>query len=171
MAGDAGPPPEGADGRQSGAKQGGGFPVTLIVMIVVAILGLGTGAGLATFVLAPRMQPPDDVEKETALQEDLVETKLDQILVNIESDLGTDYLVADITLASPNKETAQLVNGNMARILDALNALLSTRTYENTQGVVAREQLQRAVKDKLNGMLGSGTITHVYFTGLVVQSM
>ncbi|MCD6287995.1 MAG: flagellar basal body-associated FliL family protein [Candidatus Hydrogenedentes bacterium] len=174
MARDAGPPPEGAgrqDENQQSEKKGGGLPLKLIIPLVAVLVGAGAGVGLALFVLVPRMKPPEEVKTAKPLAETEKLVQLQQIIVNIESQYGTDFLVVDITLVCADDKSQELVNNSLDAIRDALSAMLSTKKYEDVQGVVGREQLKREIKDKLNGILGSGTIAKVYIPNLVVQSM
>jgi flagellar basal body-associated protein FliL len=176
MARDAGPPPGGAtrqqdEDQQPAAKKGGGLLIQLIVLIVVALAAAGGGFGLATFVLGPRMESPADLVDSDTPETAEILVHFKDVIANISSEYGSEFLVVDITLGCPDDIAKKRVEDNQARILDALNALLSSKTYEDIQGIIGREQLQRAVKDKLNGLLGSGTVENVYFPSLVVQSM
>jgi len=180
MARDAGPPPEGADraeGQEEAQDKKPAFPTKLVTMLGVVVMAALAGFVVVHFVLGPRMTIDEGQEQEDSRAEDTqsVFYDMDQMIVNLASEDFNEYLVTKITLKVAGQTVLdEKVLPRMAVIQSALNGLLSTKKYADTQGVVAQEQLGREIRDKINGELGltsQNGVTDVYFRELMVQAM
>ena len=176
MAADAGPPPAGAeeaeDQEQEQQKKGLGFVVPLAIWLGVAVVAAGGGYGMYRWVLQPRMTIEDEAEgADKAPDLPGVIYNMEQMTVNISGDMGPEFLLIQLSLECVDQLAHDGVETNKARIYSALNALLSAKRVEDTQGVVAQERLQREIRDKVNAVLGKSDIKNVYFYKLTVAPM
>ena len=174
MARDAGPPPEGAeqDEGQEQTKKGGGFPISLYILLGVAVVAAAAGFVVVQKVLIPRMTIEEDAEgADKVLDTPGVIYDMEQMTVNISGEMGAEFLLIKMSFECIDKDASDRVEGNKARIRGALNALLSGKRVEDTQGVVAQERLQREIRDKVNAVLGNKDVKNVYFYNLMVAPM
>jgi len=176
MARDAGPPPEGAEQdegqEQKQTKKGGGFPISLVILLGVAVVAAAAGFVVVQKVLIPRMSIEANEENAGEVPDTSgVIYDMDQMTVNISGEMGKEFLVIKMSLECVDQPASARVEQNKARIYSALNALLSSKRVEDTQGVVAQERLQREIRDKVNAVLGNKDVKNVYFYNLMVAPM
>lgn len=174
MARDAGPPPAGAEEaeeqEQEQQKKGPGFVVPLAICLGVAVVAAGGGYGVFRWVLQPRMTIEEDAE-EVPPDEPGVIYNMEQMTVNISGDMGNEFLLTKISFECVDQAAFDRVEANKARIRSALNALLSAKSVNDTQGVVAQERLQREIRDKVNAVLRNTDVKDVFFYDLTVAPM
>lgn len=174
MARDAGPPPAGAEEaeeqEQEQQKKGPGFIVPLAIWLGVALVAAGGGYGVFRWVLQPRMTIEDEAADKVPDLPGVI-YNMEQMTVNISGDMGPEFLLIQLSLECLDQAASDGVETNKARIYSALNALLSAKRVEDTQGVVAQERLQREIRDKVNAVLGKKDIKNVYFYKLTVAPM
>lgn len=176
MARDAGPPPAGAEEaegqEQEQQKKGPGFVVPLAIWLGVAVVAAGGGYGVFRWVLQPRMTIEDDAEGAgDVLDLPGVIYNMEQMTVNILGDMGNEFLLTKISFECIDQAAYDRVEMNKAQIRSALNAMLSAKSVNDTQGVVAQERLRREIRDKVNAVLRSADVKNVFFYDLTVAPM
>jgi len=176
MARDAGPPPPGVGGQDAEVeeqpqKEKSRFPIRLVILLGVAVVAAAAGFLVVQMFLAPRMAiEPDDLSDNSSNQQTVM-YDMDELIVNISGEMAAELLVTKITLECANEQVLAAVEANEARIRSALIGLLTTKKFQETQGIVAQERLGREIRDKVNGLLENSGVVGVYFRDLMVQPM
>jgi len=163
---------------QEEKKEGGNSKLLLIVIIVLLLILLIVGGLVAYFLLsgdenpADQQQQPQKVEKKKKVS-DMTEIgpiyPLDQFIVNLVSNNSTRYLKCKIDLELDSQELQQEVDKKLPAIRDLIIRILSSKTVEEIQTAKGKEKLKEEIKRKINEMLTTGEIRHVYFTEFVIQ--
>ncbi|QGY39248.1 flagellar basal body protein FliL [Pseudodesulfovibrio cashew] len=159
--------------REEG-KKGGKLKWIIIGVILLALLGAGGYFGYTMF-LAPKdgdqaaEQAPaeDDVKPLETLEGTLV--PLPVFLVNLADPLGRRYLKLGMEVEVRDPETQAAMGKYEAKIKDTLLLLLSSKTYDSLSTMDAKLQLKQEVADRLNQILGKGSVLRVYITEMVIQ--
>jgi len=164
---------------QEEKKEGGSNKLLLIVIIVLLLVLLIVGGLVAYFLLSggdeeqpPQEQQPQKVEKKKKV-ENMTEIgpiyPLDQFIVNLVSNNSSRYLKCKIDLELDSPELQQEVDKKLPAIRDLIIRILSSKTVEEIQTAKGKEKLKEEIKRKINEILTSGEIRHVYFTEFVIQ--
>jgi len=164
---------------QEEKKEGGNSKLLLIVIIVLLLLLLIVGGLVAYFLLsgndeeqANQPQEPKKVEKKKKVS-DLTEIgpiyPLDQFIVNLVSNNSSRYLKCKIDLELDSPELQQEVDKKLPAIRDLIIRILSSKTVEEIQTAKGKEKLKEEIKRKINEILTTGEIRHVYLTEFVIQ--
>jgi flagellar FliL protein len=143
----------------------------LIILIAVAALVVGTGAGAAWFFLqgddtsakthkAKAVQPPEFVPVE-------------QFVVNLQPENGEQYLQVQFTLQVNGLEQVELIKANMANVRNRVLMLLSAKRASEISTVEGKQQLAAEIVASLNEpFIDKGEpqdITAVLFTAFIIQ--
>jgi flagellar FliL protein len=164
------------ENQENEEKSSGGSKLLLIVIIFLLLLLLIIGGLVAYFLLTGNSksapQQPAQVEKKAAVSS---MTKmgpiypLDQFIVNLVSANADRYLKCKIDLELSNAKLQKEINKKLPAIRDMIIQILSSKTVEEIQTAKGKEKLKQEIKTKLNSILTTGEITHVYFTEFVIQ--
>ncbi|ACM92435.1 flagellar basal body-associated protein FliL [Nautilia profundicola AmH] len=160
-------------------KKEGGSKLLLIVIIVLLLILLIVGGLVAYFLLsggdeeqANQPQEPQKIEKKKKV-ENMTEIgpiyPLDQFIVNLVSNNSSRYLKCKIDLELDSPELQQEVDKKLPAIRDLIIRILSSKTVEEIQTAKGKEKLKEEIKRKINELLTTGEIRHVYFTEFVIQ--
>ena len=159
-------------------KDGGSSKLLLIVIIVLLLVLLIVGGVVAYFLLSgdenpdQAQQQPQKVEKKKKV-EDMTQIgpiyPLDQFIVNLVSNNSSRYLKCKIDLELDSPELQQEVDKKLPAIRDLIIRILSSKTVEEIQTAKGKEKLKEEIKRKINEMLTTGEVRHVYFTEFVIQ--
>jgi len=164
--------------NQEEKSEKGGSKVLLIVIVVLLLLLLIIGGAVAYFLLSSNDQQdnPDQPKQEKVVKKkksDLTEIgpiyPLDQFIVNLVSNNSERYLKCKISLELDAPELQQEVDKKLPAVRDSIIQILSSKTVEEIQTARGKEKLKEEIKRKLNEMLTTGEIRHVYFTEFVIQ--
>jgi len=170
---------ENQEAAQEEKKESGGSKLLLIVIIVLLLILLIVGGLVAYFLLSGN----DDTQADNPKQPQKVEKKkkvadmtqigpiypLDQFIVNLVSNNSSRYLKCKIDLELDAPELQQEVDKKLPAIRDLIIRILSSKTVEEIQTSKGKEKLKEEIKRKINEMLTTGEIRHVYFTDFVIQ--
>ncbi len=158
-------------------KKSGGSKLLLIIIIVLLLLLLIIGGLVAYFLLSgnsnqQQAQQPQKIEKkhkEAALAQIGPIYPLDPFTVNLVSSNADRYLKCkiDLELDSPNLQKE--IDKKLPAIRDMIIQILSSKTVEEIQTARGKEKLKEEIKRKLNSILTTGEIRHIYFTQFVIQ--
>jgi flagellar FliL protein len=146
------------------------------IIIAVALIALGVGGYFGyTMFLAP----PDEAqtaeqdgaggqgEPLESLEGQLV--PLPTFLVNLADPLGRRYLKLGVEVEVRDEKAQEALLKNEARIKDTLLLLLSSKTYDSLSTMKAKVELKQEIADRLNQIIGKGSILRVYITEMVIQ--
>jgi len=159
-------------------KESGGNKLLLIIIVVLLLLLLVIGGLVAYFLLSSndeadqQQQEPKKVEKKHKAS-DLTEIgpiyPLDQFIVNLVSANANRYLKCKIDLELDSPDLQQEVDKKLPAIRDLIIRILSSKTVEEIQTAKGKEKLKEEIKRKVNSILTTGEVRHVYFTEFVIQ--
>jgi flagellar FliL protein len=155
-----------------------GNKLLLIVIIVLLFLLLIIGGLVAYFLLSNNSEdnqtPQQKQEKITKKKiSDIAEVgpiyPLDQFIVNLINNNANRYLKCKISLELDSPELQQEIDKKLPAIRDRIINILSSKTVEEIQTAKGKEKLKEEIKRKINEILTTGEIRHVYFTEFVIQ--
>ena len=153
------------------APSGGGGGNKL--MVIMALLNLVAVGGIGAFLItnqnnqaAAAPAAPVAVAR-GAVNGPLI--ALDPLVVNLNVVGATRYLKVTAQVELPEGAVEAEFEPNKVPIRHRLLVELSGLTIEDTQGSEKKLKLQEDLRDKINEMLGAGTITRIMFTEFVVQ--
>jgi flagellar FliL protein len=160
-------------------KSGGGNKLLLIVIIVLLLLLLIIGGLVAYFLLSNNddTQQPDQQKQEKVVKKkkvkDMTEVgpiyPLDQFIVNLVSNNADRYLKCKISFELDAPELQQEIDKKLPAVRDIIINILSSKTVEEIQTAKGKEKLKEEIRKKVNEILTTGEIRHVYFTEFVIQ--
>jgi len=159
-------------------KKEGGSKVLLIVIVVLLLLLLIIGGAVAYFLLSSNDQQdnPDQPKQEKVVKKkssDLTQMgpiyPLDQFIVNLVSNNSERYLKCKISLELDAPDLQKELDKKLPAVRDMIIQILSSKTVEEIQTARGKEKLKEEIRRKLNAMLTTGEIRHVYFTEFVIQ--
>jgi flagellar FliL protein len=159
-------------------KKEGGSKLLLIVIIVLLLILLIVGGVVAYFLLSgnneeqSQQQESQKVEKKKKVK-NMTEIgpiyPLDQFIVNLVSNNSSRYLKCKIDLELDSPELQQEADKKLPAIRDLIIRILSSKTVEEIQTAKGKEKLKEEIKRKINEILSTGEIRHVYLTEFVIQ--
>lgn len=94
---------------------------------------------------------------------------LDQFIVNLVSNNADRYLKCKIDLEMDSPDLQKELDKKLPAIRDIIINILSSKTVEEIQTAKGKEKLKEEIKRKINEILTTGEIRHVYFTEFVIQ--
>ncbi|WP_319469249.1 flagellar basal body-associated FliL family protein [uncultured Pseudodesulfovibrio sp.] len=152
----------------------GGMLKWIIILVVLIALGVGGYFGYTMFFAAPAEDAATEevaAEGEQAPLESLEGTlvPLPVFLVNLADPLGRRYLKLGLEVEVRDPEAQAALAKYEAKIKDTLLLLLSSKTYDSLSTMKAKVELKQEVVDRLNQIVGKGSILRVYITEMVIQ--
>jgi len=162
-------------------KKEGGSKLLLIVIIILLLILLIVGGLVAYFLLSggDEEQPPQQQQQATQKVEKKKKVEnmteigpiypLDQFIVNLVSNNSSRYLKCKIDLELDAPELQQEIDKKLPAIRDLIIRILSSKTVEEIQTAKGKEKLKEEIKRKINEILTTGEVRHVYFTEFVIQ--
>ncbi|WP_457560161.1 flagellar basal body-associated protein FliL [Caminibacter sp.] len=158
-------------------KSGGSSKLLLIVIIILLLLLLVIGGLVAYFLLSGNDNPDQPQQQQKIEKKHKVDQMteigpiypLDQFIVNLVSNNADRYLKCKIDLELDSPDLQKEIDKKLPAIRDAIIQILSSKTVEEIQTAKGKEKLKEEIKRKLNEMLTTGEIRHVYFTEFVIQ--
>jgi flagellar FliL protein len=166
--------------EQKEEKGGGGNSKLLLIVIIVLLLLLLIIGGLVAYFLLSSNSDEDQPQEQK--QEKVVKKKkvsdmaevgpiypLDQFIVNLVSNNADRYLKCKISFELDSPELQQEVDKKLPAIRDIIINILSSKTVEEIQTAKGKEKLKEEIRRKVNEILTTGEIRHVYFTEFVIQ--
>jgi flagellar FliL protein len=146
------------------------------IIIAVALIALGVGGYFGyTMFLAPPDEAQTAEQNGAADQGESLESLEGQLvplptfLVNLADPLGRRYLKLGVEVEVRDEKAQEALLKNEARIKDTLLLLLSSKTYDSLSTMKAKVELKQEIADRLNQIIGKGSILRVYITEMVIQ--
>jgi flagellar FliL protein len=143
------------------------------IIIVVLLLALGAGG---YFAYMKFMAPEEPAAEETASEQSSAETPQEGILkplpvflVNLADPLGRRYLKLGVEVEVRDEKVLEELETNQAKIKDSMLLLLSSKTYGELSTLQDKIELKNQIADRLNQVLGNGSVLRVYITEMVIQ--
>ena len=90
-------------------------------------------------------------------------------IVNLARSGGKRFLKVTLTLELNSPEVNAEINENMAKIVDSILLLLSSKGFEDVYSVQGKFKLKDEITTRVNRFLVSGHVKDVYFTEFVIQ--
>ncbi len=149
--------------------------VLLIGVMMMLILGLGGGlfmmwnqlSALNAQSVADAGGQPDEV---VSLEQSLGPIfSLDTFIVNLADKGGTRYLRVTMDLELGNSDLEDELYKRLPQVRDSLLMILPSKRFEDISTVQGKTALRDEMLEALNGYLGQGKITNIYFKEFVVQ--
>jgi flagellar basal body-associated protein FliL len=92
-----------------------------------------------------------------------------KVLVNLAGTMGTRYLLASVTLVSPQSDLKNLIEKNDAQLRDAAAGVLACKTIADLEKPDARNQIRAELISVFNHVLGANVVTELYLTEFAIQ--
>lgn len=142
-----------------------GSPMKLIILAVLAVVLVGTGAVVGKVMLAPKGK----AAKEAAAKVEVgAKVPLEEFLINLGG--GTDhYVKTQIALGVKKGVTEKDLEEDFPPIRDVVISSLASRSLKDLSTEAGRQKLKDDIKEKVNEELGKETVVKVYFMSFAVQ--
>ena len=163
-------------------EEGGGGKRKLFLLIGMAVLMLGLGAGAGYFaggMGGDDTAATDGVEEEEVEEEEKREKRhniyvtVGKLLAAVEHNGGTRYIQAEVDLVGYEKEVMDDAQHNVPALRNRLLLLFSSQDFDEVRTIAGRERLRlqslKAVNDVLELGPKGDRIEDVYFTAFVIQ--
>nr|WP_321260697.1 flagellar basal body-associated protein FliL [uncultured Pseudodesulfovibrio sp.] len=157
---------------QEEGKKKGGMLKWIIILVVLIALGVGGYFGYTMFFAAPDDEATS--EETTDAQAPLEDLEgqlvpLPVFLVNLADPLGRRYLKLGVEVEVRDADAQAALAKYEAKVKDTLLLLLSSKTYDGLSTMKAKVELKQEIADRLNQILGNGSVLRVYITEMVIQ--
>ncbi|MGJ3523939.1 flagellar basal body-associated FliL family protein [Nitratidesulfovibrio sp. D1] len=161
-------------------KKSGKLKWIILVLLLFVLAGAGGGA-YWWFVMRPAAQPAEgspeaakteakaDAKGGEAPGRNAKVAKLPTFLVNLADPTGRRYLKLTMEVEVGSDATAKELEGQSAKVRDAVILLLSSKSYADLAPIESKLQLKNEVADRLNQILGGPKVLRVYITEMVIQ--
>lgn len=160
---------DGAPASGSGAKKSK-KNVLLAALLVLALIG---GAAAAYFLVGS--EPATDAESVPAPSPALppVYLQMEQFTVNLQPELGEQYLQVALTLQVPHQAAADQIKLYMPLVRSRLLMLLSSKKASEINTMEGKQKLQEEILAQLREPFAPGlpetSVNGVFFTAFVIQ--
>jgi flagellar FliL protein len=94
---------------------------------------------------------------------------LDPFLVNLNEEDSTRYLKTTLELELANDYFADGLNRSKSAVRDEVFRYLSNLAVADTLGEVQKTKIRDGIADRIDKVLGRGSVRNIYFTDFVVQ--
>ncbi len=155
-------------------------PLKLIIILLLILVVLGGGGFFAYLkFLAPKPkatkaqvinQDEEDTESESENVPKVGQVfDLEPFIVNLADKKETRYLKVKISLELKGKKITEEMNKRLPQVRDIIIEILSNKTYEELATLHGKEHLKNELMIRLNSILKTGSVKHVFFTEFVMQ--
>lgn len=159
-----------ADPKADTAAAPKGSKKKLIIMIVMAVLVIGMGAGAAWFFTQGK---PAGAEHKVAKSEPPQYVPIESFTINLQPEVGEQYLQIAFTLQVPNEKQGEEIKANMAKVRSRVLLLLSGKKASDISSVEGKQKLaseiMAAVKQPFVDKGEPQQVTDVLFTAFIIQ--
>lgn len=162
------------DGQNEEGKKGS--PLKLIIILVVALAGLGGGGFFAYtkfFKAKPAVEGAGDAHGQPAASkaepEKLVIYDWEPLLVNLADAGGKRYLKLNMKVELTNEKALEELKNRSFQLKDAMLMLLSGKEFEDISSASGKQALKQETIAQVNKILKSGQVKEIYFTDFIVQ--
>ncbi|MFC1491129.1 flagellar basal body-associated protein FliL [Nitrospinota bacterium] len=160
---------------EAGAEEpsgGGGLKWIIIAVVATIVLGGGGAAAWYFFLRGDgKAEVAKKAKKEAGPESPLVGPmiSLKTFIVNLADPGGRRYLKVKLELELENKETEMELKARLPEVKDQIILALSSKTYQQIQGVAGKTVLREELTARANSVLKSGKVRKAFFTEFVVQ--
>ncbi|HBK81592.1 MAG TPA: flagellar basal body protein FliL [Nitrospinae bacterium] len=164
--------PEDQEAAQEEPSKGGAMKWIIISLVATLVLG-GGGFAVWWFVLSGDDKKADVVKKkgeggsEASLPGPIVSLKT--FIVNLADPGGRRYLKVKLDLELTTKDSEKELKGRLPEVRDQIILALSSKTYQQIQGIAGKTVLREELTARMNSVLKKGQVKKTYFTEFVVQ--
>jgi flagellar FliL protein len=144
-----------------------------MVTAVIGLLGLGGGAYLAygcknvTDCFLPSAMGGETAERSEAPLGPMI--SLDTFVVNLNEPDEMRYLKCSVSLEATSDDAAVELESRSIRIRNTMLLYLSSLSVAQTRGIEKKQTIQQTLAERVNQIVGTGSIRSVYLTEFVVQ--
>jgi len=159
--------------QEEGKK--GGILKWILIIVVLAGLGAGGYFGYTMFMSTSDDQAASEEMAEGGEEGEALEDLEGQLvplpvfLVNLADPLGRRYLKLGIEVEVRDASAQEALVKYEAKVKDTLLLLLSSKTYDGLSSIKAKVELKQEIADRLNQIIGKGSVLRVYITEMVIQ--
>ncbi len=156
-------------------KKKGGMLKWIIIAVLLIALGVGGYFGYTMFFAAPDEEAASQeqaAEEEQQMPLESLEGQLVPLpvfLVNLADPLGRRYLKLGLEVEVRDPEAQAALTKYEAKIKDTLLLLLSSKSYDSLSTMQDKMELKGEIVDRLNQIIGNGSVLRVYITEMVIQ--
>jgi flagellar FliL protein len=142
----------------------------MIILVAVAALVIGLGAGAAWFMLQGDAEPsgPEAVEVKPPEY-----VPVESFTVNLQPENGEQYLQVQFTLQVNGPEQVELVKANMAKVRSRVLLLLSAKRASDISTVEGKQalatEIMAALKTPFHDKGEPQAVSDVLFTSFIIQ--
>jgi flagellar protein FliL len=165
---------ENSGGQNEEAKKGS--PLKLIIILVVALAGLG-GGGFFAYTKFFKAKPPAEQAGEGHGQqaaakgqaEKLVIYDWEPLMVNLADPGGKRYLKLNMKVELTNEKALEELKNRSFQLKDAMLMLLSGKEFDDISTSSGKQALKQETIAQVNKILKTGQVREIYFTDFIVQ--
>ncbi len=166
--------PEESEAEVAPKSGGGSMKMIIIAVSLVVVLG-GGGAGAWFFFLRGSAEPEQvapkgkggGTQQVVSLGGPIV--SLEPFIVNLADPKGKRYLKVKLDMELSNKSVEKELTDRMPIVRDQIIMALSSKTFQQIQGVPGKNSLRDELTARANSILKSGKVKKIYFTTFIVQ--
>ncbi len=145
-----------------------------LILAVLGLLAAGAIGGGAAWYFAGQQAPADSmVNTQPPPPQPPIFSALDSFVVNLQPEMGEQYLQVTMTLQLAAQEQADQIKTYMPMIRSRLLALLSSKRPSELTSSEGKSKLAEDIIATLNEPFASGApslgVTSVFFTAFVIQ--
>lgn len=145
-----------------------------LILAVLGLLAAGAIGGGAAWYFAGQQAPADSLAStQPPPPQPPVFSALDSFVVNLQPEMGEQYLQVTMTLQLAAQEQADQIKTYMPMIRSRLLALLSSKRPSELTSTEGKNKLAEDIIATLNEPFASGApslgVTSVFFTAFVIQ--
>lgn len=157
--------------EEASVKTGSGKK--MILLILVGLLLLGGGGGAAWFFMGGADEKPnvhEDQAKADGIHEETGPImELEPFLLNLADRDELRFLKVSIKLELDRPEEKTDFHNKVPAIRDALLVLFSSKESQLLRTVNGKRRIREEIMVRVNGVMGKGKISNVYFTDFIIQ--
>ncbi|MBQ4133325.1 MAG: flagellar basal body-associated FliL family protein [Desulfovibrionaceae bacterium] len=154
-------------------KRGKLFKI-LILLVLLGGIGFAVWKFLLPMVLdSDSSAEPQAVEQAQSAEEaaslENVVVPLPTFMVNLSDPLGRRYIKLTVEVEVNSEQAAEELLNSTAKVRDAINLLLSSKSYADLAPAENKIMLKNEIVERLNQILGGPKVARVYFAEIVIQ--
>jgi len=141
-----------------------------MAIALIGVLALGLAGGGAWYYTRPT---GGQVEKEVRQDQKPEFIVIDQFTVNLQPEVGDQYLQINMTLQVASPEQVEVIKTNMARVRSRILLLLSSKKESEINTTAGKQTLAKELVASLNApLIDKGAVQEVrdvLFTSFIIQ--
>jgi flagellar FliL protein len=145
----------------------------LVVMLVAVLLALAAGGGAAWYFLGNKPSGDAEAQAKHEPPKPPVFLQMEQFTVNLQPEVGEQYLQIAFTLQVANQEQVELIKLYMPLVRSRLLMLLSSKKASELSTPDGKKKLQdeiiAAIKQPFAPNMEPQGVNGVFFTSFVIQ--